>query len=413
MTTQQRISDRLAIVVLNFRQWTGETVLNKEDFQLGQGGKLPPEQVAHLGSKRICNPEDLRIFASIKQRAVRLLESYGVPYLGGWAIPLEKSQEVLLTLDKYVKEYEVAKASFLQHYDQAVNDWIAQNPEFGSEILRSIKTKSHVESRIRSGYSVFKVQALNGKSSTFDAAEAGLGETLLAEVAKTARELYKRSFAGKDQVTARAVDPIRRIRARLAGLAFVDGGILPVINTIDSTLQSISKSGPYKGSDFYQLNSIVLVLCNEDRMRDLSQAVSVQATQQVDEFSLVSEDSSLVSYNEEQVKAPSNQQEVSSIQEQPRICTQHCSKELVESEDLSLNLDDELDAFLNAKQTEFAEKTETKMIVSDITSNTVSKTEETKIEEIEEQIEASREREEMTQVIPSISQSNDNASMFW
>lgn len=418
MTHQERISDRLAIVVLNFRQWTGETVLDKEDFQLGQGGKLPPEHVAHLGSKRICNPDELRVFASIKQRAVRLLESCGVPYLGGWAVPLSQAKKVLLTLDTYVREYEVAKATFLQRYDEAVKAWIAQNPEFGSEILRSVKTKSHVEARIRSGYSVFKVQALEGDANSFDLAEAGLGETLLTEVAKTARELYRRTFAGKDQVTARAVDPIRRIRARLAGLAFIDNGILPVINAIDNALSPLSKYGPYKGSDFHQLTSIVLVLCDEDRMRDLSQAVTEQvSSQSAEDFALMAED-------------PQSSLSVSvQHQDAPEVVPSQGQKQHGRDQDLSLDLDAELEAFLEAKKSERSQKSqisqksqtdahrETQTPVRDLNAQTLNETHETNeinkthVEHHQEGNEY-EESKEPTPLLPSMTQDNAS-SMFW
>ena len=388
MTHQKRISDRLAIVVLNFRQWTGETVLDKDDFQLGQGGKLPPQHLAHLGSKRICNPEDLRVFASIKQRAVRLLESCGVPYLGGWAVPLSQSKKVLLMLDGYVREYEVAKATFLQRYDEAVKAWIAQNPEFGSEILRSVKTKSHVEARIRSGYSVFKVQALEGDASSFDLAEAGLGETLLTEVAKTARELYRRTFAGKDQVTARALEPIRRIRARLAGLAFIDKGILPVVNAIDQALSPLSKYGPYKGSDFHQLTSIVLVLCDEDRMRDLSEAVvDQQSTQSAEDFVLMPE-------------APQTSSSgCVQHQDSPKVLPSQGDKQNDRDQDLSLDWEAQLDAFLESKKSETHTHQESLTPASDSNAENVKNT------SVESQ-------KEQTPVLPSFAQENAS-SMFW
>ena len=275
---EQRIADRLAVIVLNFRQWSGETVLMKEDFTIGDGGQLPPQEVAHWGCKRICDPKELKVFGTIKQRAVRLLADVGVPFLGGIAIPLSKADTIVEKLDNMVAQYDNAKQDFLSRYDDIVSDWIAKNPEFSSELIQGSKTKSYVESRIKAEYSVFRVQPLDNDANNFSQAESDLGDKLLDEVSKTARELFKNSFAGKTSVTGRALSPIRAMRDRLMGLSFLDGTILPIVKTIDDTIASISPKGPYEAGNFHALNALVGILCDPIRMRQLSTVVAQQST---------------------------------------------------------------------------------------------------------------------------------------
>ena len=57
------------LLVVNLDIWTARKKLVPLD--LG-GAELPPEDLASLGSKRVCNPEDLRSFTTLKARAVSL-----------------------------------------------------------------------------------------------------------------------------------------------------------------------------------------------------------------------------------------------------------------------------------------------------------------------------------------------------
>jgi ABC-type phosphonate transport system ATPase subunit len=82
--TGHTVLDHLVVVHLDIAIWTARKKLAATD--LG-GAELPPEDLASLGSKRICNPEDLRTFGTLKARAVSLLDRNGVRFLNGWAIP--------------------------------------------------------------------------------------------------------------------------------------------------------------------------------------------------------------------------------------------------------------------------------------------------------------------------------------
>ena len=59
MTTDIAVLDHLVVVNLDIHIWTARKKLVPLD--LG-GAELPPEDLASLGSKRICNPDDLRSF---------------------------------------------------------------------------------------------------------------------------------------------------------------------------------------------------------------------------------------------------------------------------------------------------------------------------------------------------------------
>ena len=86
-TTISKVLQGLVLVHLSFSVWSGKKKLRPEDLK---GANLPPDKLASLGSKRIFDPDALKVFATLKRQAERACEEVGVRFLGGYAIPEEK-----------------------------------------------------------------------------------------------------------------------------------------------------------------------------------------------------------------------------------------------------------------------------------------------------------------------------------
>ena len=269
---KKRISDLLVVVMPEFHQWTGAVVFRPEDFDIGEGGNLPPEDVtASLGAKKICDPALLRGFSQLKSRAERLLDENGIAYCNGYAIPIDKSRGVLSQLDKIVDDYEDLRERFLMSYDLYVEDWASQHPEFADQIRRGKKSRQEVGRSISADYKVVQVYPFNKDDEAYAAEAAELTDTLYESTVKMADQLYKDSFQGRSEVTARCFGVLKRIREKLDGLTFLDNSLRPIVQMIDSTLRAIPPSGPYRGEAFYRLQSLVLILADAQRIRDLTE----------------------------------------------------------------------------------------------------------------------------------------------
>ena len=109
--TDITVLDRLVVVNLDVHIWSARKKLLPQDFG---NTELPPEELASLGSKRVCNPEELKTFGTLKARVTSLLERCGIRFLNGWTIPIEKQEEVSNELANIRNEFNQAKASFLQ-----------------------------------------------------------------------------------------------------------------------------------------------------------------------------------------------------------------------------------------------------------------------------------------------------------
>ena len=266
------LTEKLVVVHLDFRQWTGTTVFKESDFQIGDNGRLPPKAIIReLGSKNIIDPKELERFNTIKQRARSLLEQNGVSFMGGWGIPLDRAETILKELKVHADEYESAKAEFLKNYDKKVEEWIAQNPDFAPQLRSAVKSALEVDTRIYARFTAVRIAPV-GDNDGLNAEVGSLAERLLKSVAQTANRLLVESLTGKQDsgVTQRPVGTLRKMREKLIGLQFLDNGISPLINMIDETIRRIPKSGKIMGQAFWLMQGCVSILSDIDRMKAIA-----------------------------------------------------------------------------------------------------------------------------------------------
>ncbi|WP_319540967.1 DUF3150 domain-containing protein [uncultured Pseudodesulfovibrio sp.] len=259
MNTDTTVLDNLIALNLDVKIWTARKKLTPADFG---GAELPPEELASLGSKKICDPKELRIFGTLKARAVNLLDRTGVRFLGGWGIPEDKADEIVTELTSIRADFLNAKAQFLSRYDEAVKDWIVQHPGWENLIGSSSVSADYVRSRLDFRWQFFKLvpptDNVVGHGLQNEMSE--LGGTLFDEVAKAASDTWKRCFEGKDKITHKALSPLRSIHSKLAGLTFVEPRVVPVVDLLDTAFNRVPKRGYIVGSALVMLQGVVSLL---------------------------------------------------------------------------------------------------------------------------------------------------------
>ena len=152
-TTQ--VLDRLVAVNLDVRIWSGRKKLTAEDLSLG--ADVPPEDLVSLGSKRVCDPEPIKVFHRLKQQAERICLAGGMRFLGGYAIPEERTETVAAELDALGETFARERATFVAGYAEAVEDWIALHPQWEAAIRKAVDPASLVESRLGFGYQLYRI----------------------------------------------------------------------------------------------------------------------------------------------------------------------------------------------------------------------------------------------------------------
>ena len=275
LKTEPKVLECLLAVNLNVNIWSARRKLNPEDFSHQD---LPPEGLASLGSKKICDPKELCVFGMLKSRAVSLLDRSGVRFLGGWAVPEDKASALIQELEVIAAEFYKAKDDFMGRYDQAVQSWIKENPGWEQLISSSVVSAQYVAQRLAFSWQVFKVVNPQGKDKEklgtgLNHEVANLGSTLFDEIAKSAKEAWSKSFLGKPEITRKALSPIKNIQQKLNDLSFIEPKVAPVAALIESALDKIPARGKIEGTQLLMIQGLVSLLSDTGALLAYAQEI--------------------------------------------------------------------------------------------------------------------------------------------
>ncbi|PYV41652.1 MAG: hypothetical protein DMG06_16420 [Acidobacteria bacterium] len=270
-------------VCLDIRIWSGKKKLTPSDLQLSES-KLPPQEIATLGSKNLCDPSALQPLNRIESQARDCCAKVGVRFLNGFGVPKAKAPELLSQLAALQREFQQGKDLFLNLYEDTIRDWAAAHPGW-EYILRTVVPKTVVESKIGFDFQAFTVsepifkedeseETCDSQGARSSAANGllkathELPETLFAEIAQNAKDTWRRSFEGKSVVTRKALRPVKTLVTKLELMKFLSPqAIEPLTQRIQQRLSSLAKNGPIAGNDLAIVSGIVYALSDLERLK--------------------------------------------------------------------------------------------------------------------------------------------------
>lgn len=274
MTPVNETLNKVVCINLDIRLWTGRKKLNLNDLRNVDGSSIPPGDLASLGSKKIIDSRELTKFHGPYRKAERLLSNEGVRFLGGYAIPEDRLPHVRSELNRLRDDFLQTKMEFITNYDKLIEDWAARHPEWESIIRNSVTPISHVQNTLQFEWQAFRVTTPQVKTEEGVADATGLGQEtnnlsdrLFADVAEISQNAWDRSFAGKTEAKLRSLMPIRHILKKLRSLQFIHPSIVVVADQVETTLNSMPKSGPISGKDFSSIIELIYLLSDKDRMQ--------------------------------------------------------------------------------------------------------------------------------------------------
>lgn len=271
MQTSMCVLDSLIAINLAISLWSARKKMQAEDFG---GAELPPDDIASLGSKKIADPERLRIFSTLKSRAFSFLDRHGVRFMSGWAIPETKVSMIVAELIDIRDAFMQAKEDFLADYDEGIQEWVGRHKQWGDIIRNSTVSSDYVRSRIGFTWNLFKVEPVPAHVSDLQDEVANLGGTLFQEIAKSADDIWKRVYEGKAEVTHKALSPLKTLHSKLHGLALIDPHVRPAADLIQTALDMTpTRKGNITGTDLLMLQGVVSMLRNPKLLYDNSQKI--------------------------------------------------------------------------------------------------------------------------------------------
>lgn len=283
LSTPLEVLDKILALNLDITLWSARTKLTAEDFG---GAELPPEDLASLGSKRICDPARLSVFTKLKARAVTLLNKHGVRFLSGWAIPEDKAGDIIQELCAIRDEFFTEKQSFLATYDEGIAEWIARHPAWAGIIQNSTVSRDYVDGRMKFAWQIYRVAPASGRDARSAMPGTGLtdevknlGNTLFSEISRDASEIWRKVLEGKTEVTHKALSPLKTMRDKLLGLSFVEPHVVPVIGLIETALGKMPKKGTISGAPLLMLQGLVCILKEESTLISQTQTLLAVSSQ--------------------------------------------------------------------------------------------------------------------------------------
>jgi len=283
----QVLLDRVVLVKVEANIYGARKKLKKEDLVLADGSKLPPEDLASLGSKRLLDPDQLTVFNRLKKEAERICLRVGTRFLGGFAVPVESASSITVELERIALDFAAAKTEFLAGYDAAVTDWVVRHPEFAGIIEQAVDSVEFVSTRLSFDFLVVSVGLPDSLPpadvARLDSKIGSLSEQMFYEISVDANQLIEQSLLGKEQVTRNALRPIRRMRDKLDGLGFLDHRVAPVVSTIDDLLARIPTKGAIEGSILQEILATAMLLSDPDKTRRHGEGLLVNQTPVVEE----------------------------------------------------------------------------------------------------------------------------------
>lgn len=260
-----KVLDNLLALNLNISLWSARKKMTAEDFN---GAKLPPDDLASLGSKRIADPNSLKVFGTLKARAFTYLDRQGIRFLGGWAIPEDKAEEILNELTAIRTDFLAEKETFLSGYDASIQAWIAQHSAWANIIQSSTVSADYVRARMAFSWQLYKVAPMEAThiETGLDNEVKGLAQTLFGEVARSADDIWNKVYMGKTEVTHKALSPLKTIHQKLMGLTFINPHVTPVISIIEMAFNRLPPKGNINGADLLMLQGLVNLLRDPDTL---------------------------------------------------------------------------------------------------------------------------------------------------
>lgn len=250
---------KLICVNVSVSMWAGKKVIRPEDLGL-DSSELPPQKLASFGQKKVCNPEDLRDFARIRQQTFHALEQTGVKFLGGFAFPLVKAGEVKRLLEIKKEEFLQSKHEFLQKYEHSLQDWLQNFPEKWRNIIHPESTED-ISEKFKFNFSFFQIQAPPGFENEVEAMFDDLAESFEEEIKHEASELWEKYFQNRAEITGRPMDKFRSLLEKATSLAFLKPFLGPNLKRIDDELAKLPP-GKLTGSEAFTASGLIMELMN-------------------------------------------------------------------------------------------------------------------------------------------------------
>ncbi|MEY0913094.1 DUF3150 domain-containing protein [Providencia rettgeri] len=254
--THTQVLDQLILVSLSeISCISGRKKLQRQD--LGENAELPPEVMVSLGSKKVIDPQLINPFERFKNKAKKACLSYGVAFMGGYAVPTDKVNALIDELKDVKQEFYDYKKEFLK---ADFNGWINSFEEkYRAILVRDAAIDiGYMDSQIQFGFTAIHITPYGNAiiQDDFASQVKSLADEVYEDVASVADKFLK-NLNSKDAISQHTLNPLRRSAEKLRTLAFIDPSVEGLCEYMSQVLDNLPLTGKVTGQDYNNALSLL------------------------------------------------------------------------------------------------------------------------------------------------------------
>lgn len=254
--THTQVLDQLILVSLSeISCISGRKKLQRQD--LGENAELPPEVMVSLGSKKVIDPQLINPFERFKNKAKKACLTYGVAFMGGYAVPTDKVNALIDELKDVKQEFYDYKKEFLK---ADFNGWINSFEEkYRAILVRDAAIDiGYMDSQIQFGFTAIHITPYGNAiiQDGFASQVKSLADEVYEDVASVADKFLK-NLNSKDAISQHTLNPLRRSAEKLRTLAFIDPSVEGLCEYMSQVLDNLPLTGKVTGQDYNNALSLL------------------------------------------------------------------------------------------------------------------------------------------------------------
>lgn len=267
VSRKAELKDGLAQVQVIMRGPCGEAVLPKGGIMLD--GEEVSSKAIKSNTLQWFPTDALAFKGRLYMEADRTLQKFGVEWgKKTYLVPLARLEELETELAAIGRQFEAEVDAVTE--ESAFASWVQAQKDAYPEVAAFIDKMKADAAEFKARF-VFKVTPPIAFKPLYeedcDEVNASIADSLYESVAKQAEALYKKSFAARAVATQKIRSPFRALVAKLTSLAFVDRGVIRIVDKINEVLDALPKAGLIEGRDLDGLARWTLVMADVDRLK--------------------------------------------------------------------------------------------------------------------------------------------------
>lgn len=223
-------------------------------------------KVISSGEIKVVNNDTLKVFSTIRTRARSACLRHGTSFMGGFAVSQKAWPMVKEQLDEIAKEFEEEGKRFTSNYERYVQEWAETSPSMSEIIKEFAHPKEWIAGRFVADFSASYLAPAQGMEDAMKKQVAGMFDSIIHEIAVSARQAIKGYLAGKSRVSRKILSSFEQMLDKLNSLSFVDTRLDPIAKAIEEHLflLQLPKEGKYEEEDQSRI-AMMLQLMSDER----------------------------------------------------------------------------------------------------------------------------------------------------